>query len=94
MDRAWIKKLLPYNYNFSDGRKFRQNVKSSMRGGDALPNAIITQLFQRHERYQGSKLEAVSQVPMAPKGRKPGVKFMTTFKIMIVKTKFIVAKYD
>ena len=31
---------------------------------------------------------------MAPKGRKSGVKFMTAFKVMIVKTKFIVAKYD
>ena len=30
---------------------------------------------------------------MAPKGRKkPGVIFMTTFKVMVVKTKFIVAK--
>ena len=31
---------------------------------------------------------------MVPKDKKPGVKFMTTFKIMVVKTKFIVAKYD
>ena len=29
---------------------------------------------------------------MAPKGRKPEVKFMTTFKVMVVKTKFVVAK--
>ena len=31
---------------------------------------------------------------MAPKGSKPGVKFMTTVKVMVVKTKFIVTKYD
>ena len=31
---------------------------------------------------------------MAPKGRKTGVKFMVAIKIMVVKTKFIVAKYD
>ena len=31
---------------------------------------------------------------MAPKGTKPGVKFVTAFKVMVVKTKFIVAKYD
>ena len=31
---------------------------------------------------------------MAFKDRNPGVKFMTTFKVMVVKTKFIVAKYD
>ena len=48
-----------------------------------------------HNAYmQGSKLKAASQVPMAPKGRKLSVKYMTAFKIMIVKTKFMVAKYD
>ena len=48
-----------------------------------------------HNAYmQGSKLKAASQVPMAPKGRKASVKYMTTFKITAVKTKFIVAKYD
>ena len=31
---------------------------------------------------------------MAPKGRKPDVKFMAPFKVMVVKRKFIVAKYD
>ena len=31
---------------------------------------------------------------MAPKGRKLGVKCITAFKIMVVKTKFVVAKYD
>ena len=31
---------------------------------------------------------------MAPNDRKAGVKCMTTFKVMVVKTKFIVAKYD
>ena len=31
---------------------------------------------------------------MAPKDRKLGVKFMTAFKVMVVKTKFIVAKFD
>ena len=31
---------------------------------------------------------------MAPKVEKAGVKFMTTLKVMVVKTKFIVAKYD
>ena len=31
---------------------------------------------------------------MAPKSRKPGVKFMAAIKIMVVKIKFIVAKYD
>ena len=31
---------------------------------------------------------------MAPKGRKPGVKFMATFNVMVVKAKFIVSKYD
>ena len=31
---------------------------------------------------------------MAPRGRKFGVKFMTAFKVMVVKTKFMVAKYD
>ena len=41
-----------------------------------------------------SKLKAASYVTMAPKDRKPGVKFMTSFKVMVVKTKFIVAKYD
>ena len=41
---------------------------------------------------QGSKLEAASWVPKAPKVEKPGVKFTTTFKVMVVKTKFIVAK--
>ena len=30
---------------------------------------------------------------MVPKGRKQGVKFITTFKVMVVKTKFIIAKY-
>ena len=43
---------------------------------------------------QGSKLEAASLVPMTPKDRNLGVKFMTTFKVMVVKAKFIVAKYD
>ena len=43
---------------------------------------------------QGSKLEAVSQVPMAPNGRKAKCQFMTAYKIMVVKTKFTVAKYD
>ena len=31
---------------------------------------------------------------MAPKVRKPGVKFITTFNVMVVKTKFALAKYD
>ena len=31
---------------------------------------------------------------MAPKGRKSGVKLMTAFKVMVVKTKFTLAKYD
>ena len=31
---------------------------------------------------------------MALKVEKPGVKFTTTFKVMVVKTKFTVAKYD
>ena len=31
---------------------------------------------------------------MTPKVEKIGFKFMTTFKLMVVKTKFIVAKYD
>ena len=45
--------------------------------------------------FQGSKLEAASQVPMEPKKvEKLGVKFMTTFKVMVVKTKFTVAKYN
>ena len=33
-------------------------------------------------------------LPMAPKGRKPNVKFMTVFEVIVAKTKFIVAKYD
>ena len=28
------------------------------------------------------------------KVEKPGIKFMTAFKVMVVKTKFIVAKYN
>ena len=43
---------------------------------------------------QGSKLEAASQVPMALKVEKPGVIFMTIFKVKVVKTKFILAKYN
>ena len=31
---------------------------------------------------------------MAPKVEQPGVKFMATFRVIVVKTKFIVAKYD
>ena len=31
---------------------------------------------------------------MAPKGRKVRRRFMTAFNVMVVKTKFIVAKYD
>ena len=31
---------------------------------------------------------------MAPKGKKPGVKYTSTFEFMVVKTKFTVAKYD
>ena len=31
---------------------------------------------------------------MAPNVEKPGVKYITTFKVMVVKTKFIIAKYD
>ena len=31
---------------------------------------------------------------MAPKARKVRRTIMTTFKVMVVKTKFIVAKYD
>ena len=31
---------------------------------------------------------------MALKDRKPGFKFMTTFIVIVVKTKFLVAKYD
>ena len=43
---------------------------------------------------QGSKLETAIQVPMALKLEKLGGKCMTAFKVMVVKTKFIVAKYN
>ena len=43
---------------------------------------------------QRLKLETASQVPMAPKDRNLGVKFKTAFKVIVVKTKFLVAKYD
>ena len=42
---------------------------------------------------QGLKLVTASYVPKAPKGETPGVKFMTAFKIIVVKIKFTVARY-
>ena len=44
---------------------------------------------------QGSKLEAaIVRHQWHLKVEKLGVKFMTAFEVMLVKTKFIVAKYD
>ena len=35
-----------------------------------------------------------SQLGKVPKIKKPGIKLLTTVKVMVIKMKFIVAKYD
>ena len=43
---------------------------------------------------QGSKLKQLVRRQWQLRVEKLGVKFMTAFKVMVVKAKFVVAKYD